>query len=307
MTHERDIDRLLDHWFSDGPTEAPDRVMDVVADRIGHQSQRSAWRLDWRHAHMTMTFKLATTAAAVVIIAIIGYNLLPGSSTGAGTESSPTPTPDPTPTPALLPAGTLAPGAYLTHPVAGDPAFGLTLTVPDGWSGFPDQALVGPGGTTPPGGIGLAFLLADGIHADPCHWDHLGTGSEQQPGDIAVGQTVEDLVNALRANRSYTTTTPTNVTVGGYAGRQLMLEVPTDIDLASCDGATYWLWGTPAGEAAIYVQGPGNRWDLRIVDVAGTRLIIAVDDYAATPTDAQASARSIVDSIQFYPTSGSTP
>ena len=37
MTHDRDIDRLLDHWFADGPTQAPDRVVDVVADRIGRQ------------------------------------------------------------------------------------------------------------------------------------------------------------------------------------------------------------------------------------------------------------------------------
>ena len=45
MTHERDIERLLDTWFRDGPTEAPDRIVDAVTDRIGRQSQRPAWRL----------------------------------------------------------------------------------------------------------------------------------------------------------------------------------------------------------------------------------------------------------------------
>ena len=45
MTHERDIERILDHWFADGPDEAPDRVLDVVVDRIERQSQRPAWRL----------------------------------------------------------------------------------------------------------------------------------------------------------------------------------------------------------------------------------------------------------------------
>ena len=52
MTHERDIERLLDHWLSDGPTQSPDRVMDVVADRIERQHQRPAWRLNWRHPKM---------------------------------------------------------------------------------------------------------------------------------------------------------------------------------------------------------------------------------------------------------------
>ena len=45
MTHERDTERLLDLWFADGPTQAPDRVIDVVADRIGRQPQRPGWRL----------------------------------------------------------------------------------------------------------------------------------------------------------------------------------------------------------------------------------------------------------------------
>ena len=49
MTQPRDIERLLDHWFADGSSVAPDRVVDVVADRIERQPQRPAWRLDWRH------------------------------------------------------------------------------------------------------------------------------------------------------------------------------------------------------------------------------------------------------------------
>ena len=65
MTQQRDIERLLDHWFSDGPRRAPDRVVDIVADRIERQSQRPAWRLDWRHSHERHT-KLAVAAAAVL-------------------------------------------------------------------------------------------------------------------------------------------------------------------------------------------------------------------------------------------------
>ena len=30
MTHQRDIDKLLDHWFTDGPNSSPDRVLGIV-------------------------------------------------------------------------------------------------------------------------------------------------------------------------------------------------------------------------------------------------------------------------------------
>ena len=43
MTEYTDIDRLLKTWFADGPTAMPDRVVTVVADRIGRQ--RAATRL----------------------------------------------------------------------------------------------------------------------------------------------------------------------------------------------------------------------------------------------------------------------
>jgi hypothetical protein len=75
--------------------------------------------------------------------------------------------------------------------------------------------------------------------------------------------------------------------------------LPNDLDLTKCDGGIAWLWGTPMGEYGIYVQGPGNRWDTRVLDVDGTRVIIAVIDYAGTPAVDHASAEAIVDSITF--------
>ena len=84
MTQQRDIERLLDLWFSDGPDQAPDRVVDIVTDRIERQSQRPAWRLQRRPFPVNAYAKLAVAAAAVLIVAVVGYNLLPGRSTGVG-------------------------------------------------------------------------------------------------------------------------------------------------------------------------------------------------------------------------------
>jgi len=303
MNDRSEIERVLVTWFDDGPTVMPDRVATVVADRIGRTRQRGRWRLERRLRDMNPFLKIGVAVAAVVLVAAIGFTLLPARQ-GIGVPApSPAPSlsPAPTPTPSLLPDGDLAAGAYLDRPIENEPSFGMTFTVPDGWTGFPSNALIGPGGTTAPGGIGMAFLLANGIHSDPCHWDHLGNGDPNQPGDLAVGPTIDDLAVALRANTTYTTSPVTETTVGGYPARELTIQVPEDLDLATCDHGNAWLWGTPAGEAGIYVQGAGNRWHLRIVDVAGRRLIIAIDDYEATPADAQAQAQSIVDSIRFDP------
>ena len=45
MTADRDIERLLDAWFVDGPTQVPDHVFDEAVDRVDRQPQRPAWRL----------------------------------------------------------------------------------------------------------------------------------------------------------------------------------------------------------------------------------------------------------------------
>ena len=44
MNERGDISPALQHWFADGPTTMPDRVVNVVADRIAREPQRRGWR-----------------------------------------------------------------------------------------------------------------------------------------------------------------------------------------------------------------------------------------------------------------------
>jgi len=112
MTQQRDIERLLDHWFSDGPGRASDRVIDIVTDRIERQSQRPAWRLDWRPIPVNTYMKIAVAAATVLAVAFLGYNLLPGRSTGVGgPPPSANPTVSPTATPTATPPASSTVGA----------------------------------------------------------------------------------------------------------------------------------------------------------------------------------------------------
>lgn len=91
MNERSDINRVLSHWFDDGPTTMPDRVVEVVADRIGRQPQRRSWRLRGR-PYMNGYLKVVVGLAAAAIIAVAGWQLLPGRG-GIGGEPTPVPTP----------------------------------------------------------------------------------------------------------------------------------------------------------------------------------------------------------------------
>ena len=318
MTQPRDIERLLDRWFADGSSVAPDRVIDVVADRIERQPQRPAWRLDWRHLTMNTTYKVAAAIAAIAILGLIGWNLLPGGSTGVGVpapSASPTamPTASPTPRPTATPTGSAAAAPSLPEAVVTSGRYSIgtidgvtiTATVPDGWGGLPGVGVLGPGpnDSGAPGGMAVVFMQASGAFDDPCHWDKAGTGArDQQPSEKVVGPAVDDLVHDISANKTYTSTAPVDITIDGHAGKQVDIQVPSDIDLASCDkeaGETTGAYYPLTPPAPVYAQGPGNRWHLNIVDVDGSRQIVAVFDYESTPADIKAQAQTIVDSVKF--------
>src|SRR5215213_8793852 len=100
MNRRSDIDRVLQVWMTDGPTAIPDRVVDVVASRIAVQRQRRAWPFPGR-TNVTTQIKLVATLAAALVVAVVGYNLLPGTGPGAPTTA---PTPSAQPTPAVTAA-----------------------------------------------------------------------------------------------------------------------------------------------------------------------------------------------------------
>ena len=58
MNERADIDRVLRRWFDDGPSTMPDRVVDVVAERIAVEHQRPARRLPWRLRDINPTLKI---------------------------------------------------------------------------------------------------------------------------------------------------------------------------------------------------------------------------------------------------------
>ena len=103
MNRQPDVELVLRDYFADDGSSAPDHVLDVVEARIARQPRRSAWRLRGR-PFMNTYAKLAVASAAVLLVAIVGYNLMPAGSATGGPK--PTPTAIPTFTPTMAPTTT---------------------------------------------------------------------------------------------------------------------------------------------------------------------------------------------------------
>jgi hypothetical protein len=145
MTSERDIERLLDRWFTERPTQVADRVIDDVAARIVREPQRAAWRLQpWRFPTMSTPIKLVAVGAALLVVILGGAIFIGGGSAPVLPAPSPSPTPSASPSTAAS-ASAVFPQWYTTTDSSGAgilPAGnattrgfmpGSTVDVPAGW------------------------------------------------------------------------------------------------------------------------------------------------------------------------------
>ena len=181
-------------------------------------------------------------------------------------------------------------------PFGTSPSVSVLAGLPDGWvddSEFGALSGPDPAGSEAPDGVAVLFFTADSLYSDPCRWDVAGTGAADE-GDVKVGPTVDDLVAAIGENSFYTSTDPTPVTIDGYSGQQLEIQLPDD-PFTDCDTEP----GDTSGHAyvfpgPVYVQGPANIWDLTLLDVEGTRLVTAVLSYPDTSPEDLDVARNVV-------------
>lgn len=76
MTRDQDIERVLDRWFTEGPTQMPNRFLDDTLDRIDGAPQHRLARLQTRLPTMHPNLRLAAAAAVVLAVAGLGAALL---------------------------------------------------------------------------------------------------------------------------------------------------------------------------------------------------------------------------------------
>ncbi len=283
---ENEFDRTARLWLQDGPSQLADRVLEAALDEIHVTRQRRAWWPARRFPSIGNAMRLAAVVA-VLAVAVAGINLVqPGEGRIGGPQGSPTPWPTPRGTIIEGDLVELQPGTYVTA----DPFLvRVTFTVPAGWTGHlggPDMAqLLGPGE--------LLVVALDDVYADPCDY-------EKGLLNPSPGPTVDDLATAFTAMPGLGATTPTDVTLGGYAGKQLTITAPADLEGCTLSPEGYALWELPQG-GPLYTMNPAQGDRVWILDVEGQRIVIIASGITGqTPPD-QAVVQGIVDSIRLAP------
>ena len=264
---------------------------------------------------------LATALVAGVVAGCGGIG--PGATTNPTHSLPRTAAPAPNSTPPAqdmmkrAPFAPLAPGTYFIDP-DGDPSTSLRVLyeVPaEGWSmwigaaRFADQgtACSAGGCAGNPSHVGVSITTVPNLVRDGCR-DHAWA-------DPPVGPSVDDLAGALADLAPFQVTSPSrDVTVDGYNGKHLEWIVPDlpvegagdDLRFTGCVDGNLKSWvafidTAEPGDAFYGYSGPGYGEEFWILDVEGTRLMIAAERSPGSPPEDLAELRAIVESIQIEP------
>ncbi len=291
---ENDFDRTARLWLDDGPTQMSDRALQAALDEIHVTRQSRAWWPARRFSSMGIAVRVAAGVAAVLVVAFVGINLFSSRNGGIGGPApSPTPTPTPTPTPLALSVtevpSSLEPGTYA---VADPFLVPFSVSVPDGWQGN----IGGPYFVNlerASGSGAVLFSIFDKVYADPCHYD-------QGLMSPLPGPTADDLATALARMPGVDATTPTDVTLAGFQGKQLTLTAPASFSGCTlAPGGSYRVWELPLG--ATNDMTPGERDRVWILDVGGKRLVIEAPEMPGQTAQDKAAVQGVLDSLRIAP------
>lgn len=244
---------------------------------------------------MNNVAKALVAMAALVAVAFLGINLLPGSGAGPGAQPSPSPTAEPTATP--RPTSTVAnlpEGAFAFE----DNGTAMTVTIPaSGWTFGPEYTGLMKGNEVAnlPEATVLFWSFPAGtrfyVYGDPCR-------STSTKPDAPV-TTAGEIASGLASQASRDASEPADVTVGGHAGKSIILHVPDDAVFGECEEGEFVSYGTEAEALTRYHQGPGQVDELWILDVDGSFVIIDAMYRADTPPALVEEMRELAQSATF--------
>ena len=92
---DRDVTRAIRSWLHEDRHEDVSRIAGAVLDQVETTRQRRSWWPARRFESMNTYAKFALAAAAVLVVAVVGYNVLPGRGGVGGPTATPSPSPAP--------------------------------------------------------------------------------------------------------------------------------------------------------------------------------------------------------------------
>jgi hypothetical protein len=220
--------------------------------------------------------------AVLAVIVVAGVDALRHSEP----TPSATPPPSPSPTPAVAPPVERALTGRHVRTVGG---VRFSFNVPrSGWERFGsvsiNKSTVGSQGAE---AIVFWTSFPDGDYAHPC-------ANLLSP---RVGSSTADLAATVAtAPGTELVTGPSDVTVGGRAGKHVVLIVREDV---GCDPGFFFSWQDVELGALWVTTNVGDTIRLWIVDVGATHLFIEAETTKQAGADLEREIKQIVESIRF--------
>jgi hypothetical protein len=136
----------------------------------------------------------------------------------------------------------------------------------------------------------MGFLTADLVPPDPCGSE----GGDKFAAAVDPGPSVEDLAEALVAQKGAVTSEPVPVTINGRQGLYLTYRVARGIDVAQCEARAFDIFST-GPDGVQYLGASRERAAIWILDVDGERLVLV---WVAVPGVTRAQMREMTRMVQ---------
>ena len=220
--------------------------------------------------------------------------------------STPTPTiqltPAPTSTPVViggaLPfplSGSVAPGAYYREETSGlEFPVRVTFTLPAGWTTEEGAFLYKDKGQ--PGEVMFVTWVVTHVYTDACDWSDNSL--------VEIVRPPNGLISALASQKGRAATAgtwPWQGTLGGHPAYGVELEVPADLDTATCTSGNLRYWPDPGPNflGGLCCNKPGNTDFIYAVDVNGQTIAVVARHYAESTAQAVAELDAILQWLEL--------
>jgi hypothetical protein len=229
----------------------------------------------------------AALLAAAALVAVVVVAIRNDDDSTPADEPPPTITAPPR---ALFgtPDEQFAAGTYAVNVIEGTPTPRIVVTLGSGWTNTTDEWSVGKEGT----GF-VTFSRPDRVFTDACQ-----SINGFHPGPMT---TLDGLVAALSEQGGWAeVTTPSDITVDGYAGRAFQRTAPTEFKGCSTAFAPFRSWENddPNGLGWSYYE-PGEIETLWVLDLDSTVIIVNTRMPAEHRSTAVAELAAVLDSIRI--------